>query len=115
MMYPPTGDELKRRMMQALDTAQANRYEAFKRSSLKKPNMKRLVQCIIGQVPNVHVTIAMCGITKLFVCELVETARMIAYRRGHSGPLLPSHIHHAYQVLLQAGKTSEKLKTRIFR
>ncbi|GFR46979.1 hypothetical protein Agub_g8631 [Astrephomene gubernaculifera] len=107
----------KKEVFDSLTEEQKNRYEVFMRSSLPKPKMKRLMQAILrNAVPNEKAVIAMCGISKLFVGELVETARGCASQEGHTGPLLPRHIHRAYQQLGAAGKLPHRANARrVFR
>lgn len=103
----PKDAEAERRLliMQAMTDAQLNRSESWRRSSLARPKMKKLVTALLGMTNvNDKLVIAMCGITKLYVGELVETARILAEQEGYKGPLLPSHIHRAYQVLHSCGR-----------
>ncbi|GIL80555.1 hypothetical protein Vretimale_16023 [Volvox reticuliferus] len=103
----------KREVFDSLTEEQKNRYEVFMRSSLPKPKMKKLMQAILHNVvPNEKAVIAMCGISKLFVGELVELARVCASQEGHTGPLLPRHIHRAYQQLGMQGKLPHRNNTR---
>eukprot|EP00198_Chlamydomonas_reinhardtii_P000087 XP_001689422.1 predicted protein [Chlamydomonas reinhardtii] len=84
----------------SLTEQQKSRFEAFMRSSIPKPKMKKLMTAILrNAVPNERAIIAMCGISKLFLGELVEMARVCASQEGHTGPLLPRHVHRAYQQL----------------
>lgn len=103
---PPRDAEAERRLliMQAMTEAQLNRSESWRRSSLARPKMKKLVTSLLGMSINDKLVIAMCGISKLYVGELIETARVLAEREGHKGPLLPSHIQRAYQVLSGCGR-----------
>lgn len=95
----------KKEVFDSMTEEQKNRYEAFMRSSLAKPKMKKLMQIILrNTVPAEKAVIAMCGISKLFVGELVELARVCAAQDGHQGPLLPRHIRRAYQMLGAQGK-----------
>ncbi|CAL5225141.1 g7921 [Coccomyxa viridis] len=82
---------------------QIDRYEAFRRSSLQKASMRKLLHSATGQPPQERLLVAICGITKLFVGELVETAREIAAAEGDVGPLQPHHVHAAYQRLDKQG------------
>ncbi|GIL60388.1 hypothetical protein Vafri_14993 [Volvox africanus] len=103
----------KKEVFDSLTEEQKNRYEVFMRSSLPKPKMKKLMQSIFHNVvPNEKAVIAMCGISKLFVGELVELARVCASQEGHTGPLLPRHIHRAYQQLAVQGKLPHRNNAR---
>jgi transcription initiation factor TFIID subunit 11 len=59
---------------------------------------------MLGQAVNEQVLVILCGITKLFVGEVVESARILAHRSGHHGALMPAHIHEAYQVMRSQGR-----------
>ncbi|XP_018467313.2 transcription initiation factor TFIID subunit 11-like [Raphanus sativus] len=65
-----------------------SRYECFRRSTLHKSNMKKLLESITGTKnmnnddPRLSVV---SGIAKMFVGELVETARLIMVKRKESG------------------------------
>lgn len=60
-----------------------------------------MVEAVAGRSVNANVVTAMCGVTKMYVGEVVETARSIATRAGHHGPLWPRHIIEAHEVLQQ--------------
>ncbi|KAF6252498.1 hTAFII28-like protein conserved region-domain-containing protein [Scenedesmus sp. NREL 46B-D3] len=83
----------------AMTEAQRNRLEAYNRSNLQKKTMKKVLQELTGLTLNDRFVIAMSSITKMFVGELIETARQIAAHEGHSGALLPSHIRQAHAAL----------------
>lgn len=84
---------------------QLDRYEAFRRSSLKRP-MRQLVKVVTASIgnPNDKLLIAVSSVAKTFVGDLVETARLVASERGDEGPLQPLHVHAAYQRLKEHGK-----------
>uniref|UniRef100_A0A383VP07 TAFII28-like protein domain-containing protein n=1 Tax=Tetradesmus obliquus TaxID=3088 RepID=A0A383VP07_TETOB len=88
----------------AMTEAQRNRLEAYIRSNLQKKTMKKVLQELTGLTLNDRLVIAISSITKMFVGELVETARQIAAREGHSGALLPSHIRQAHAALSADGR-----------
>ena len=94
----PEVPDMRRRIMGAMTEEQLNRYESYRRSSLPKAKMKKLLSQVLGTV-NDRTVIAVCGVSKVFVGELVEAARLLAAQEGHAGPLLPRHIHRAYQNL----------------
>lgn len=76
-----------------------NRYEMFRRSTFPKASIKRLMQSISGSSVSQNVVIAMSGIAKVFVGELVDEALKIQARYGESGPIEPKHIREAYRVI----------------
>lgn len=78
---------------------QLNRYEMFRRSTFPKASIKRLMQTICGSSVSQNVVIAMSGIAKVYVGELVEEAIKIQARYGESGPIEPKHIREAHRVI----------------
>ena len=41
--------------------------------------------------------IVMTGLAKIYVGNIVETARGVMVERGESGPIMPRHLREAYQ------------------
>lgn len=78
---------------------QLNRYEMFRRSTFPKASIKRLMQSISGCSISQNVVIAMSGIAKVYVGELVEEAMKIKTRYGDTGPIEPKHLREAYRVI----------------
>ena len=92
-------------MMSMLTPEQQERYEAFRRSSLKEP-MKQLIQAVAGSKPDSQskLLIALSSVAKSFVGELVEEGRRVAEGEGHrGGGIEPGHIVEAYRRLKTAG------------
>ncbi|PRQ30213.1 putative transcription factor Hap3/NF-YB family [Rosa chinensis] len=118
--YPATGDPVKMAKMQAIlsrfSEEQMSRYESFRRAGFQKSNMKRLLASISG-TPKISVpmTIVVSGIAKMFVGELVETARMVMSERRESGPIRPCHIRESYRRLKLEGKVPKRSVSRLFR
>ncbi|KAG2685039.1 hypothetical protein I3843_10G103600 [Carya illinoinensis] len=117
---PSTADPAKMAKMQAIlsqfTEQQMSRYESFRRAGFQKSNMKRLLASITG-TPKISVpmTIVVSGIAKMFVGELVETARMVMTERKESGPIRPCHIREAYRRLKLEGKVPKRSVPRLFR
>ncbi|KAK4747739.1 hypothetical protein SAY87_014325 [Trapa incisa] len=117
---PSGGDPDKMAKMQAIlsqfTEEQMNRYESFRRSGFQKATMKRLLTSITGsQKVSMPMTIVMSGIAKMFVGELVETARIVMTERKESGPIRPCHIREAYRRLKLEGKVPKRTVPRLFR
>ncbi|KAL4365505.1 hypothetical protein AHAS_Ahas07G0112800 [Arachis hypogaea] len=92
--FPSSGDPDKMAKMQAIlsqfTEEQMSRYESFRRAGFQKSNMKRLLASITGtQKISVPMTIVVSGIAKMFVGEVVETARIVMQERKESGPIRP--------------------------
>ncbi|KAM3269352.1 transcription initiation factor TFIID subunit 11 isoform X2 [Capsicum chacoense] len=95
---------------------QMSRYESFRRSGFQKSNMKRLLTSITGSAKiSIPMTIVVSGIAKMFVGELIETAKMVMAERKDTGPIRPCHIREAYRRLKLEGKIPKKTVPRLFR
>ncbi|RDX87221.1 Transcription initiation factor TFIID subunit 11, partial [Mucuna pruriens] len=117
---PSAGDPDKMAKMQAIlsqfTEEQMSRYESFRRAGFQKANMKRLLASITGtQKISVPMTIVVSGIAKMFVGEVVETARIIMKERKESGPIRPCHLREAYRRLKLEGKVFKRSASRLFR
>lgn len=88
---------------------QLNRYEMFRRSTFPKASIKRFMQSLSGSSVSQNVVIAMSGIAKVFVGELVEEAVKIQTRYGESGPIEPKHLREAHRVIKNRSDRSLKL------
>ena len=66
------------RIVNAFTDEQVDRYELFRRSCFPRNQIKRLMQQVSGQAVNQQVCIAMSGVAKVFVGELVEEALKVA-------------------------------------
>ncbi|CAD5111106.1 unnamed protein product [Dimorphilus gyrociliatus] len=75
--------------------SQLNRYEMFRRASFPKAAIRRLMQSLTGTSISQNVCVAMAGIAKYYVGEIVECALDIRDQCEDSGPLTPSHIREA--------------------
>ena len=74
------------------------------------------MDALAGKAVNPNVVMVLCGVTKMFVGELVEHARKIAARGGHHGPLLPVHIYEAHEAMRGSGAALPARKSaRLFR
>jgi len=89
------------RIVNAFSEEQVDRYELFRRSCFPRNQIKRLMQQVSNTQVNQQVCIAMSGVAKVFVGELVEEALKVAEQRNHEGALLPSHIREAVRRLSQ--------------
>lgn len=85
------------KILSTMDEAELQRYETFRRSNFSKSLIKKFISSVIGQAVNPNLVIAVSGIAKVFVGEMIEVAKQVQREYGEEGPLLPSHIHEAHR------------------
>lgn len=95
---PPNPSHLLQ-LVDQLSESELLQYESFRRSGFSRALIKKLVNLILGQACNPNFIIAVSGISKVFVGEMVTRAKHIQKKWGQNGPLNPSHIHEAYRQL----------------
>jgi len=91
---------------------QTNRYEFYRRSSFQKAAVRKLISQVTGTPISVEIVIAMAGISKIFVGEIIETARTVMDEWRESGPIRPRHIREAYRKLKENNKIPYCRETR---
>ncbi|XP_022708139.1 transcription initiation factor TFIID subunit 11-like isoform X2 [Varroa jacobsoni] len=97
--------EKMRVLVSSFSEDQLNRYEMYRRAAFPKAAIKRLVQSISGCSVSQNVVIAISGIAKVFVGEIVEKALdcMEQTEEGENpGPIEPRHIREAVRKLRDA-------------
>lgn len=89
---------------------QLNRYEMYRRSAFPKASVKKIVQTVCGKTVSASVVIAMSGIAKVFVGEIVEKALDVKESWNESGPIQPKHLREAYRLIKQTNKLASSVK-----
>ncbi|CAG8542300.1 5227_t:CDS:2 [Ambispora leptoticha] len=104
-----------RALLENFSEEQLQRYEVYRRSSLSKPNVKRLVGQILNQPCSPTMAFVIAGFTKVYIGEIVELAREIQKDWNQTGPLTPEHLREANRRYKQAtGFTSSNYHKRLF-
>lgn len=99
-------------LMANFSEEQLNRYEVFRRSAFQKSTVKKIIQTVSGKTVSASVVIAMSGIAKVYVGEIVEKALDVKASWGDTGPLQPRHMREAYRLHKNESKIASSLRTK---
>jgi len=84
-------------LMDHFSEEQQTRYDWYRRSTLNKGNVRKLIQST-GTLVTPQVAQMVAGVGKVFVGEVVERALEVQAMRGEQGALTPEHLRQAYQM-----------------
>lgn len=85
--------------------SQLKRYEQYRRSDLKKEKVKKVLTALnpaLARASDQYI-IAIKGLAKVFVGDVVEAALQVKLQFGDKGALQPKHIREAYRRLRRDG------------
>ncbi|XP_003740664.1 transcription initiation factor TFIID subunit 11 [Galendromus occidentalis] len=105
--------EKMRVLVSSFSEDQLNRYEMYRRAAFPKAAIKRLVQSIAGCSVSQNVVIAISGIAKVFVGEVVEKALDCMEHNEDGdlkGPIEPKHIREAVRRLRSAQNMPKRVR-----
>ncbi|KAJ1922574.1 transcription initiation factor TFIID subunit 11 [Tieghemiomyces parasiticus] len=84
-------------LMDNFSDPQQERYEAYRRSTLNKSVIKKLISSILNQSVSSELAFVVAGFGKVFIGEIVEKAREVQEQWGDEGALSPEHLREAYR------------------
>ena len=95
------GSALYESFIRVATPEQLERFEHWKRSKLTRTSMKKLMADMgcqtAGGISNERCAIVLAAAAKMFVGEIVETARERMKEVGEAGPIPPSQLRRAHR------------------
>lgn len=67
----------------------------------------KIIQTVCGKNVSQSVVIAMSGVAKVFVGEIVEKALDVKQKWSDEGPLQPKHLREAYRLFKGTNKLAD--------
>lgn len=101
-------------LVSAFSNSQQDQYEIFRRSTFPKSTVRKIMQGVCGGNVPQNAVIAMAGIAKVFVGEIVEEACQAQDQGGEEGALQPKHIREAARKLRKNNKIPNSKYKRVF-
>lgn len=86
-------------LVSAFTAQQQDQYEVYRRATFPKGTIRKLMMNICKCPVPQNAVIAMAGITKVYVGQIVEEACMVKDKWNEVGPLQPRHLREAYRRL----------------
>mmetsp|Transcript_734 Transcript_734/g.1982 ORF Transcript_734/g.1982 Transcript_734/m.1982 type:complete len:139 (+) Transcript_734:1278-1694(+) len=96
--------ELYDTFVRSATNEQLDRFEHWKRSKFPRADMRRLQGDILGSSSE-NGSILLAAAAKMFVGDLVESARERMTAANESGPIQPVHLRQAHRRMQRAGGT----------
>ena len=72
----------------------------------------KIIQTVCGKSVSASVVIAMSGIAKVYIGEIVEKSLDVKDKWDDSGPLQPKHIREAFRLLKNSNRLCTSIKAK---